>query len=519
MDYLGMILVTFIVIVMTKIFQAWTMIVWRPYLVTKRFRQQGVMGPRYSLLSGSLDEIKKLRKVALETVLDVKSHDITERIVPHCNIWSSSYGETFLYWYGIQPRLFISDPRVAKYVLSDKLGFYEKPRARPSAEKLAGRRGLALINGLDWVRHRKIVNPAFTIDKLKLMIKGMASCTISMLDNWKNQTTKTSRKIEIYEELKRLLADIIAHTAFGSSFAEGKEAFKAQIELQQFCAASSADIFIPGSQYLPTPFNIQVWKLDKKVKSTLRNIIESRLNTPKDTKTSGGYGDDLIGVMIENSEMVDQSGSGPKLNMDEIVEECKTFFFAGHETTANCLTWTVFLLSVHQEWQTKLREEILTECGMEIPDADMLAKLKLVNMVLLESLRLYCPVIRAFRQATKDTKIGNLMIPKDTCIEIPMVKIHRSKKYWGEDANEFNPLRFINGISKATEYPNAMLAFGMGPRVCIGQNFAMLATKTAIALILQKFSFSLSPEYKHTPMDGLILRPQYGLPVIVKPLC
>lgn len=140
-------------------------------------------------------------------------------------------------------------------------------------------------------------------------------------------------------------------------------------------------------------------------------------------------------------------------------------------------------------------------------------------MVLLESLRLYCPVIRVFRQAKKDTKIGDLMIPKGTCVEIPVVQIHRSKKYWGEDANEFNPLRFINGISKATEYPHAMLAFGMGPRVCIGQNFAMLATKTAITLMLQKFSFSLSSVYKHTPMDGLILQPQYGLPVIVKPLC
>lgn len=80
------------------------------------------------------------------------------------------------------------------------------------------------------------------------MMKGMTSCTISMLDNWENQTTETNKKIDVYEEFKTLLADIIAHTAFGSSFAEGKEAFRAQIELQQFCAASSADIFIPGSQ-------------------------------------------------------------------------------------------------------------------------------------------------------------------------------------------------------------------------------------------------------------------------------
>lgn len=77
----------------------------------------------------------------------------------------------------------------------------------------------------------------------------------------------------------------------------------------------------------------------------------------------------------ENSDIKE----GPKLNMDEIVEECKTFFFAGHETSSNLLTWTVFLLSLHQDWQTRLREEVLKECGLEIPDSDMLARLRLVS--------------------------------------------------------------------------------------------------------------------------------------------
>ncbi|KAJ4727942.1 putative Cytochrome P450 [Melia azedarach] len=416
----------------------------------------------------------------------------------------------------MQPRICISDPELAKHVLSNKSGFYVKPKHRPSAEKLAGK-GLSVVNGLEWAKRRRTVNPAFTIDKLKVMTRQMAACTISMIEEWKNQANASEEQgktMEMNGEFKKLMADVIAHTAFGSSFLEGKEAFKGQIELQKCCAAASADIFIPGSQYLPTPSNIQVWKLDRKVKNTLRGIIESRL---KATKSSGHYGDDLIGVMIEASEIV-QTGSGPKLTTDEMVEECKTFFFAGHETTANSLTWTVFLLSVHQEWQEKLREEIRRECGMGIPDADMLSKLKMVNMVLLEALRLYSPVIRMVRKGSEDSQIGNLTIPKDICIEIAVIKIHRSKKYWGEDANEFHPLRFANGISKAAKHPNALLAFGFGPRVCIGQNFAMLAEKMAIALILQNFSLSLSPEYKHAPVDSLIMQPQYGLPIIIKPL-
>lgn len=139
-------------------------------------------------------------------------------------------------------------------------------------------------------------------------------------------------------------------------------------------------------------------------------------------------------------------------------------------------------------------------------------------MVLLEALRLYCPVIMLFRKASEDMKLGELMIPKDTLVSIPIAMIHRSKNYWGEDANEFNPWRFSDGISKAAKHPNALLAFSVGPRSCIGQNFAMMESKLVIAMILQRFSFSLSPNYTHAPVDNLTLQPQYGLPVVLRTL-
>ncbi|KAK9202066.1 hypothetical protein WN944_017275 [Citrus x changshan-huyou] len=214
------------------------------------------------------------------------------------------------------------------------------------------------------------------------------------------------------EEIKNLLADIIAHTCLRSgkiahtclrsSFAEGREALEAQAELQECCAASISDIFIPGSQYLPTLWNIEIWKLDRKVKETLRSIIESRLKAPS-KGISDRFGDDLLGVMIKWFKL-------------ELVSSSK---------------WT---------GKAKLREEVLEYCGIGIPDADILSNLKLVNMVLLEALRLYSP-------------------------------IQKDKKYWIEDAEEFSPLRFINGVTKAARNPNAMLAFGAGPRACI-VNFA-----------------------------------------------
>jgi cytochrome P450 len=112
------------------------------------------------------------------------------------------------------------------------------------------------------------------------------------------------------------------------------------------------------------------------MKNSLKCIIESRLNS----KATGSpcHNDDLLGLMIEASEIGIRDNS-PTLNVNDIMEECKTFFFAGHETTSNLLTWAAFLLSLHSEWQEKLRQEVLKECGMGIPDADMLAKLKLVR--------------------------------------------------------------------------------------------------------------------------------------------
>ncbi|CAJ2628946.1 unnamed protein product [Trifolium pratense] len=513
MGYLiiAIVMVTFTIMI-SKIWTICLIVFWRPYALTRHFRKQGVMGPRYSLVSGSLHDIKTMIIDARKSVMDKHSNDITQRVLPHYQIWSSLYGERFLYWYGTEAMICISDVELAKEILSNKFGFYPKRKVRPSLVTLIGE-GLILSDGVDWVSRRRILNPAFSMDKLKVMISRMASCTISMVDEWKTKAIEAKDKsmtIEMSKEFKELTANIIAHTSFGTSYAHGREAFKAQTELQLLCAASSSNIFIPGTQYLPTKSNIEIWKLDRKIKKSLQCIIESRLSSQSDHCS---YGDDLLGIMMDT-----KNDGANELKMNEIIEECKTFFFAGHETTSNWLVWTVFLLSLHKDWQDKLRQEILEICGMEIPDADMLSKLKMVNMVLLEALRLYCPAIELERIASKDTNLGDLMIPKGTCIKIPITMIHRSTKYWGEDANEFNPMRFINGVSKAANHPNALLAFSVGPRNCIGQNFAMLEVKTVMTLILQRFSWSLSPEYQHAPVNLLTLQPQHGIPIIIKPL-
>ncbi|XP_065859913.1 cytochrome P450 709B2-like [Euphorbia lathyris] len=500
------------------IWQLCRILVWKPYSVAKCFEKQGIKGVPYKFLYGSLGQMKKLRAESTGLVLDTNSNDIIQTVLPHYHKWSKLYGEEMLYWNGVEPRIIITDADMAKQILSNKFGFYKRPRSNPSSKKLMGEKGLIFVEGEEWVRHRRILNPAFSLEKLKMMKKKIAECTVSKLNEWEKQALKAeneSIQIEMNGEFIKLTSDVIAHSAFGSSYVEAQEAFQAQKELQKWIVASSTDILIPGWQYVPTPSNIRTWKLDRKLRNKLRSIVETRI---RQVSQSCNYGDDLLGVMIQSSEVTREDKGSLKFMISEIIENCKAFFFAGHETTANFLNWTFFTLSLHQEWQQKLREEVLSECGMEIPDSDMLSKLKLVNMVLLEVLRLYNPVIGLFRTPMEDIKLGKLIIPKGTTLEMPIHHIHRKKEYWGNDANDFNPMRFANGIAKAAKHPNAFLPFSVGPRNCIGQTFAMLEAKMVVALFLQKFSFSLSSDYKHAPIDYITLYPRYGMPILIKSL-
>lgn len=242
-------------------------------------------------------------------------------------------------------------------------------------------------------------------------------------------------------------------------------------------------------------------------------IIEGRLAA----RGTSGYGNDLLGLMLQ-ARALEQEGH-QMLTTEEIVDECKTFIFAGQDTTSHLLTWTMFLLSRYPEWQHRLREEVLRECGDAVPNPDTVTKLKLVNMVLLESLRLYSPVVFIRRAVGSDILLGSTRVPKGTMLSIPIALLHRDKDVWGQDADEFNPDRFEHGVSNAAaKHPNALLSFSQGPRACIGQNFAMLEARIGIGMILQRFSFELSPNYVHAPKEAVTLMPRFGLPIILRNL-
>jgi cytochrome P450 len=139
-----------------------------------------------------------------------------------------------------------------------------------------------------------------------------------------------------------------------------------------------------------------------------------------------------------------------------------------------------------------------------------------VSMVIQEVLRLYPPAAFVSREAYEDVQIGNLNVPKGVCLWTLIPTLHRDPEIWGPDSNEFKPERFSEGVSKAIKFPQAYVPFGIGSRLCVGKNFAMVELKVVLALIVSKFSFSLSPSYKHSPAYNMIVEPEHGVYILIQ---
>jgi cytochrome P450 family 714 subfamily C len=137
-------------------------------------------------------------------------------------------------------------------------------------------------------------------------------------------------------------------------------------------------------------------------------------------------------------------------------------------------------------------------------------------MVIHESLRLFPPAFALLREAPHDLKLQNLHIPKGTIVQLTIPMLHCDVDVWGPDAEVFNPIRFANGISGACKYPHMYMPFGFRPRMCAGQNLAMVEMKILLSLLLVRFKFDLSPNYVHLPAIKLVVEPEHGLPLILK---
>ncbi|KAK9742502.1 hypothetical protein RND81_03G177400 [Saponaria officinalis] len=482
-----------------------------PRRIKKIMEKQGVRGPKPRPLLGNLLEMSSL--VASSTSMDMPSisHDIVARLLPHYLLWSRKYGKRYIYWHGFEPRMCLTDPGMIKELLTKYNPMSGKSWLQQQGSKNFIGSGLLMANGDSWYHQRHIVSPAFMADKLKSYAGHVVECTNSMLQSLRNNIELRENEVEIGELMTGLTADIISRIEFGSSHEKGKKIFHLLNLLQHRCAQASKHLCLPGSRFFPSKYNKEIKTLKAEVEGLLMDIIESRKGCIEMGR-SDSYGSDLLGILM--NELQKKKKDGFNLNLQLIMDECKTFFFAGHETTALLLTWTIMLLASNQEWQDKLRHEITQVCNGSTPSLDHLPKLRLLSMIINESLRLYPPATILPRMAFEDIKLGDLHIPKGLSIWIPVLAIHHNEDLWGNDVNEFNPERFASKSFNSSRF----IPFGGGPRNCIGQSFALVEAKIILATLVSKFKFTISDNYRHAPMVVLTIKPKYGVQVCMEPL-
>ncbi|KAL2556068.1 Cytochrome [Forsythia ovata] len=474
-----------------------------PNLAYRKLKENGFSGPKPSFPIGNLDEMKKKNRVVSTSSTLSISHDIHSVVFPYFARWQKLHGKVFVYWLGTEAFINIADPEFLKKMSADIKGKnWGKPNVFKNDREPMFGSGLVMVEGDDWVRHRHVITPAFSPPNLKAMAGLMVESATNMLDRWSALINSGKPEIDFEKEIINTAGEIIAKTGFGISYESGQEVFEKLRELQIILFKSNKYEGVPFSKFMNPKQTLKARKLGNEIDSLLVSIITDRLESSK-----GHPQNDLLSLLLAKKDVVGRPGT--TLTTREHVDECKTFFFGGHETTALALTWTLLLLAMNPEWQIQLREEIREVIGDEEIDATMVARLKKMGWVMNEVLRLYPPAPNVQRQVRQDIKVdNNYIIPSSTNIWIDVVSMHHDQDFWGENVNEFKPERFKDDpLYGGCKHKMGFLPFGFGGRMCVARNLATMEYKIVLTLILTRFSFSLSPLYCHSPSILLSLRP------------
>nr|QFS19024.1 cytochrome P450 72A141 [Glycine soja] len=486
----------------------------RPKRFERLLRAQGFHGDPYSLSHHNSNQTL-LQQHQLNSQPFPLSDDVAPRVSSLLHHTIDKYGKKSFFWEGRTPKVIITDPNQLKEVFNN-IHDFQKPKFSDNVKFLFA--GLLNYEGDKWAKHRRIMNPAFHSEKLKNMLPAFSQSCHDMISMWKGMLSSDGKcEIDIWPFLQNLTRDVISQTAFGSSYAEGEKNFR-NLRMQGYLLMAGKYKNIPILRHLRTTTTKRMEAIEREIRDSIEGIIKKREKAMENGETSN---EDLLSILLEsNHKEIQGHGNSRAVGMtkQEVIEECKLFYLAGQETTSSLLVWTMVLLARYPEWQARARDEVFQVFGNQNPNIDGLSKLKIVTMILYEVLRLYPPTTFFSRAPQKDVKLGNLSLPAGIRITMPILFIHHDGDIWGDDAKEFKPERFSEGIAKATKGQISFYPFGWGPRICIGQNFALMEAKIVLSLLLQHFSFELSPVYEHAPTVVLSLQPKRGAHIVLHKL-
>ncbi|KAL2488429.1 Cytochrome [Forsythia ovata] len=487
----------------------YNLLIVKPEKFRSILKKQGISGPSPIPILGNILEIKRSRTAKAPMCGAPAKHDCANALFPFFEQWQKKFGEVFMFSLGTTQILHVTQPDMVREITTCTSLDLGKPsyQARERGSLLG--QGILTSNGSYWAHQRKIIAPELYMEKVKGMMNIITESTITLVNSWKKIIDAEGgiADIKIDQHMRSFSGDVISKACFGSNFSKGEEIFFKLRALQEAASKKVLATGIPGMRYVPTKSNRETWGLEKDIRTLILKVVKER--------KEAGFEKDLLQMLLEGAK---NSELSPDVLDRFIVDNCKNIYLAGYETTAVSATWCLMLLASNPVWQERVRAEVIEICKGQIPDSDKIRKMKLLTMVINESLRLYPPVAVVSREAFKDMKFGNINVPKGVNVWTFVLTLHTDPEIWGPDSYDFNPDRFANGITGACKIPHLYMPFGVGPRVCLGQNLALVELKVLIALILSNFSFSLSPTYIHSPALSLVIEPGNGVNLYLKKL-
>jgi cytochrome P450 len=394
--------------------------------------------------------------------------------------------------------LIVNAPRGVQRVLLDNAGNYSKSRiARRLIEPGIGR-GLLTSEGDTWRRQRRTMAPSFDHRSLMSYAPAMTEATAVLLARW--DRLPDGAPLDIAAEMMRLTLKIIAHTMFSTDAEDiGPIVEEAVGRYQREVRPGLVDLLnLPD--WWPRPDTRGRWQIFDRLDAVIDRLVRREAAAVGETK-------DLLARLLEARD----AETGRPMDSRELRDQVVTIFMAGHETTAQALTWTWYLLSQHPAEEAKFHAELARVLGGRAPAFEDLAQLRYTRMVLEESMRLYPPAHTMSREALAEDEIEGHRVAKGAVVSIVPWVIHRHRTLW-DRPDVFDPERFAP--ERTAERPRfAYIPFGGGPRICIGAGFAMTEALIILAMLGQRYSLRLAPDAAVEPVGLITLRPRHGLPM------
>ena len=405
---------------------------------------------------------------------------------------------------GPYPFVVLNHPDHVRQFLVENHSNYIKSPAYNVLRMILGE-GLLTSEGAVWRRQRRLAQPAFNHKALAGFADAMVRCTGDMLTRWEGQGIALGgAPFDFHEEMMRLTLRIVGHTLFSTEIEQEAEHIgPALLEVLHYVDERTLSLAsLP--LWVPTPANRRFLR----ARATLDRLVYAII---KERRNSDAAPRDLLGMLMAAAD----DASADRMTDQQLRDEVMTLVLAGHETTAVALSWTIDLLSRHPEAARRVQREVHEVLGDGVPTLESLERLTYTGWALQESMRLCPPAWIMDREALGDDVIGGHAIAKGTIVAVSPYTLHRNPRLW-ENPEGFDPERFSPERSRErSRY--AYLPFGGGPRVCIGNHFAMMEAKIILAMVAQRHHLTLLPGHQPEPEPNITLRPKHGVLVTAHP--